>query len=624
MAIIPKGREPANVKKRIDTLFPKLNEAYPDKVIVGLQRDHKKWDETAREISKQLGYENKNDFLTAYGYKIEKLEGGRPSGDHMAIIDELKKRYPNGSPFQKLPDLAEANPDLAPKFKTLSNKANELFGMTFAKYLISEGVLTKAPKEEKIILSAEEKAEQRINKYKLQIDEVIAELKKRYPDSSKAPGTLDQLKSENADLPIHNLTNWILIAFEEKAIAYFEREGIINHKNKQQAIVSKNIARAQDKKPLPQGALEFVGRNFVHTNLSPEQEDKIRDIVLKRGGNIQGAVGYKTDYLIAAGSGTVKYSKAEKLVSEGVQIQILSYFKFMQMVSEYDSSDNQLPEFVVEKDKLVKYTGTNSDVVLPNGVKSIGRSAFYNNDAITEITITEGVAVIEKGAFEKCANLKHVNLPKTLIKIEDRAFESCVNLEAIVIPDSVIEFGKAVFHACKQLKDVTLSKKLKTCGEQVFWECTSLEEIVLPCEMTSVPHMAFADCKKLKTISLSDKISEIEGGAFAGCASLSEINLPNKLRYLRGRAFADCTLLSKVQLPNKIKKIDYEAFFNCTTLKEVELSENLTKIEESCFEGCTSLSKIVMYDALKTIGECAFKDCVSLTEQSFVVISREG
>ena len=141
MAIIPKGQEPANVKKRIDTLFPKLDGAYPDKVIAGLQRDHKKWDETAREISKQLGYENKNDFLTAYGYTIEKNVGGRPSGDHMAIIEELKKRYPNGSPFQRVPDLAEANPDLAPKFKNLSNKANELFGMPFAKYLISEGIL---------------------------------------------------------------------------------------------------------------------------------------------------------------------------------------------------------------------------------------------------------------------------------------------------------------------------------------------------------------------------------------------------------------------------------------------------------------------------------------------------
>ena len=47
--------------------------------------------------------------------------------------------------------------------------------------------------EEKLSLSAEEKAEQRINKYKHQIDEVITELKKRYPEG------FDTNKSINRD-----------------------------------------------------------------------------------------------------------------------------------------------------------------------------------------------------------------------------------------------------------------------------------------------------------------------------------------------------------------------------------------------------------------------------------------
>lgn len=551
MEIIPKGQEPVNVKKRIETLFSKLNEAYPNKIIVSLDNEHKKWAETAREISRQLGYANKNDFLIAYGYQIERSEkiGGRPSSDHMAIIDELKKRYPNGSPFTKFDELKDANPDLTPKFKTLSNRAAELFGMTFTKYLISEGILTEVPKKEKISLSAEEKAEQRIDKYKRQVDEVIAELKKRYPDSSTAPGILDQLKLENTDLPIHNLTKWIQIAFEEKAIVYLERNGIINPQNKHHDIISRKIAQTQDKK---------------------------------------------------------------------------AYSEFVQMASECDGSNNQLAEFVIEKEKLVKYTGTNSIVVLPSGLKSIERAAFYGNDAITEITVSEGVKLIDKGAFERCSNLKRVNLPKTLTRISDRAFESCVSLEAIVIPDSVVDLGKAAFHDCKQLKDVALSKNLKICGEQVFWGCASLERIELCCDITYVPYMAFADCKLLKIVCLNDKISKIEGGAFEGCVSLSEINLPDNLRYLWYRAFADCVSLEKVRLPSKIKRLECATFFNCKSLKEVELSENLTKIEDSCFEECTSLSKIVMYDALKTIGECAFKDCVSLTAQSFVVINREG
>ena len=55
MAIIPKGKEPASIKKRLDILFPKLNQAYPDKKISGLYKEHKKWAETVTELYRALG-----------------------------------------------------------------------------------------------------------------------------------------------------------------------------------------------------------------------------------------------------------------------------------------------------------------------------------------------------------------------------------------------------------------------------------------------------------------------------------------------------------------------------------------------------------------------------------------
>ena len=65
MAIIPKGSEPEKIKKRMDTLFAKLDSAYPDKVIRSLQKDHKKWSETVRELYRLLGYPDGNSFLEA-------------------------------------------------------------------------------------------------------------------------------------------------------------------------------------------------------------------------------------------------------------------------------------------------------------------------------------------------------------------------------------------------------------------------------------------------------------------------------------------------------------------------------------------------------------------------------
>ena len=65
MASIPKESEPENIKKRMDTLFAKLDGAYPDKIIISLQKDHKKWSETVRELYRLVGYPDGNSFLEA-------------------------------------------------------------------------------------------------------------------------------------------------------------------------------------------------------------------------------------------------------------------------------------------------------------------------------------------------------------------------------------------------------------------------------------------------------------------------------------------------------------------------------------------------------------------------------
>ena len=134
------GAEPAAIKNRIDRLFEKLDGAYPDKVVIGLHKDHKKWGETVTELYRQLGYPDGNAFLTAYGYSVGTGASGRPSSvDPDAIIAQLKELYPEGTSMSS-GDLQKAHPDIP--WKSLQNKSNEYFGMTLTKYLTKEGILT--------------------------------------------------------------------------------------------------------------------------------------------------------------------------------------------------------------------------------------------------------------------------------------------------------------------------------------------------------------------------------------------------------------------------------------------------------------------------------------------------
>ena len=117
----------------------KLDEAYPDHVLVNLYKDHKNWGETVTELYRTLGYADSVSFLEAYGFKTNLDKGGRPSTlDPEAVIEELKRRYPEGTDM-RMSELLAANKDLP--LKTLSNSATQLLGMSLGKYLKQIGIM---------------------------------------------------------------------------------------------------------------------------------------------------------------------------------------------------------------------------------------------------------------------------------------------------------------------------------------------------------------------------------------------------------------------------------------------------------------------------------------------------
>ena len=207
------GAEPAAIKNRIDRLFEKLDGAYPDKVVIGLHKDHKKWGETVTELYRQLGYPDGNAFLTAYGYSVGTGASGRPSSvDPDAIIAQLKKLYPEGTSMSS-GDLQKAHPDIP--WKSLQNKSNEYFGMTLTKYLAKEGILTSGRAIGPSGISDEKEA-----------TELVETLKKRYEGKDK-PTELKTLIADNPDLPISSLNKVVSKLFGTTTAAYLTQNGVL-------------------------------------------------------------------------------------------------------------------------------------------------------------------------------------------------------------------------------------------------------------------------------------------------------------------------------------------------------------------------------------------------------------
>lgn len=86
-----------------------------------------------------------------------------------------------------------------------------------------------------------------------------------------------------------------------------------------------------------------------------------------------------------------------------------------------------------------------ADLVIPNGVKIIGESAFYNCDRLTSVTIPSSVMFIGHNAFNDCDGLTSVTIPEGVRGIGEDAFANCRSLADVTIPKSVTKIWSGAF-----------------------------------------------------------------------------------------------------------------------------------------------------------------------------------
>ena len=72
-------------------------------------------------------------------------------------------------------------------------------------------------------------------------------------------------------------------------------------------------------------------------------------------------------------------------------------------------------------------------LIVSNGVTSIGAYAFSGCTALIDVSLPTGLAKIENNAFEGCTSLRIVTIPNTTAEIGAFAFNNCTVLETISI-----------------------------------------------------------------------------------------------------------------------------------------------------------------------------------------------
>lgn len=227
-------------------------------------------------------------------------------------------------------------------------------------------------------------------------------------------------------------------------------------------------------------------------------------------------------------------------------------------------------EFVItKKGVLTEYNGPGGDVVIPEGVKEIGKRAFQNCTGLTSAVIPESVTEIGYGAFMGCTGLQSVTVPGSVSAICSDAFKNCIGLQSVTLLEGLVEIGYCAFYGCSGLRN-----------------------IAIPASVAQISKSAFSHCAGLQSVSLPEGITEIAQATFYQCTSLQNFTIPESVTALGWDAFRDCTGLESIVIPAHITEINSSIFSGCDRLALIAPHIPISGFETvDKFKACAGFAK---------------------------------
>lgn len=325
-----------------------------------------------------------------------------------------------------------------------------------------------------------------------------------------------------------------------------------------------------------------------------------------------------------------------------------------------------IADFDIVEDELVGYKGKSKRVIVPEGIVTIGASAFWNNTFVEEIILPQSLQRLGGDCFYYCTNLKKLTIPNKVNIMGNNPFAGCPNLhlsnqsedfvledgvlydkdkklliyypiasdrENFVVPNSVQCLGKHCFYACKNLRNLTIPNSVQKFENNPFSGCDSLQVdnsspyyvfdngVIYNKFMTSI--IACLNGSQIEQLVVPEGVTLISRNSFWHCQGIQKIILPKSLDRIGYNPFASCKNLwieSKSEhfvAENGIVYNKAKDSILCATDKAVGrtfvVPSGVVNINRGVFSGCVSLESIDLNNVVY-IDKSAFTDCVSIKE----------
>ena len=242
-------------------------------------------------------------------------------------------------------------------------------------------------------------------------------------------------------------------------------------------------------------------------------------------------------------------------------------------------------------------------VIIGNGVTTIGSSAFSGCSSLTSVTIPNGVTTIGEYAFRDCSSLTSVTIGNHVTRIANNAFYKTSISKVIWLtntPPGGYSYVKGFIHYVPNTSYRELS------NTKVYPSLNSIFEV---------------GGIKYVPVSLSERTCDAIDCIYTGDAY--EVNIDKKVNYkgfditvreINPYTGYKCHKITKANI-NINGSIGHNAFSGCSSLKSTRIHKDVKELKDHVFYGCGALSTFIIEDRNTSLkigsngSDPFFKDC---------------
>lgn len=234
-------------------------------------------------------------------------------------------------------------------------------------------------------------------------------------------------------------------------------------------------------------------------------------------------------------------------------------------------------------------------VTVPTAVQQIGSLAFATT-GLAEVNLPEGLTSIGFSAFSGTTDLKSIHLPDSLTSLESCAFYGS-GLEYVELSANITTLGAGTFADNKNLIGVYMDPTnahyvsdeagaVYTKDGKTMLVCPGAysRHFQIPEGVVTLGGYTFIGCGNITQISIPESVTTIAGPSpFTNCTSLKSLIIPDSIRDIPLQFAHGCTSLEHIELPAALKSIGDSAFYECSALESIVIPERVTQIDDYCF-----------------------------------------